>query len=68
MLVRCVEINRLENVADRIYRSALGELFDGNTGITDVIKWREIYGHIEGATDRCEDLANVMEGIATKHG
>lgn len=68
MLVRCVEINRLENVADRIYRSALGELFEGNIDITDIIKWREIYGHIEGATDRCEDVANVMEGIATKHG
>ncbi len=68
MLVGCVEINRLENLADRIYRSALGELFDGNTDIADVIKWREIYGHIEAATDRCEDLANVMEGIATKHG
>ncbi len=68
MLARCVEINRLENVSDRIYRSALGELFDGNTDIADIIKWREIYGHIEGAADRCEDLANVMEGIATKHG
>ncbi len=68
MLVRCVEINRLENMADRIYRSALGGLFDGKTDIAEVIKWREIYEHMEGATDRCEDVADALEGIAIKHG
>jgi predicted phosphate transport protein (TIGR00153 family) len=68
MLVRCVEINRLENMADRIYRAALGDLFDGKTNIVDVIKWREIYEHMESATDRCEDVADVLEGIALKHG
>ncbi len=66
MLVRCVEINRLENMADRIYRSALGELFDGRTDIVDVIKWREIYEHMESATDRCEDVADALEGVALK--
>ena len=66
MLVRCVEINRLENMADIIYRSALGELFDGNTNIADVIKWREIYEHMESATDRCEDVADALEGVALK--
>jgi len=66
MLVRCVEINRLENMADRIYRSALGELFDGRTDIADVIKWREIYEHMESATDRCEDVADALEGVALK--
>lgn len=66
MLVRCVEINRLENMADRIYRSALGELFDGHTDITDIIKWREIYEHMESATDRCEDVADALEGVALK--
>ncbi len=66
MLVRCVEINRLENMADRIYRSALGELFDGNTDLADVIKWREIYEHMESATDRCEDVADALEGVALK--
>ena len=64
---RCVEINRLENMADRVFRSAMGELFDDATDIADVIKWREIYEYMESATDRCEDVANVLEGVALKH-
>jgi len=67
MLERCVEMNRLENVADRIYRAAIGELFDDTTDIAKIIKWREIYDHMESATDRCEDVANVLEGVALKH-
>jgi len=63
----CVEINRLENVADRIYRSALGELFEDSCDFCRVIKWREIYEHMETATDRCEDVANVLEGITIKN-
>jgi predicted phosphate transport protein (TIGR00153 family) len=64
---RCVEINRLENMADRIYRAAMAELFENTTDITKLIKWREIYEHMESATDRCEDVANVLEGVALKH-
>jgi predicted phosphate transport protein (TIGR00153 family) len=64
---RCVEINRLENMADKVFRSAMGELFDNATDIADVIKWREIYEYMESATDRCEDVANVLEGVALKH-
>ena len=67
MLERCVEMNRLEYVADRIYRAAIGELFDNTSDIAQVIKWREIYEHMESATDRCEDVANVLEGVALKH-
>jgi predicted phosphate transport protein (TIGR00153 family) len=67
MLDRCVEINRLENVADRIYRAAIGELFDNTSDIAQIIKWREIYEHMESATDRCEDVADVIEGVALKH-
>ena len=67
ILSSCVEINRLENVADTIYRAALKELFDDTTDIVDVIKWREIYEHMEAATDMCEDVANVLEGVALKH-
>ena len=67
ILEPCVEINRLENVADGIYRTALGELFNG-TDIARIIKWREIYEQMESATDRCEDVANVLEGVALKHG
>jgi len=67
VLERCVEMNRLENVADRIFRSAIGELFDDTADIAKIIKWREIYEHMEMATDRCEDVANVIEGVALKH-
>ena len=67
ILERCVEINRLENMADRVYRAAMAELFDDAMDITQVIKWREIYEHMESATDRCEDVANVLEGVALKH-
>lgn len=68
VLPRCVEINRLENMADRVFRSAMAELFDDSTDIAYIIKWREIYEHMESATDRCEDVANVLEGVALKHG
>ncbi|MBN1691163.1 MAG: DUF47 domain-containing protein [Dehalococcoidia bacterium] len=67
ILNSCVEINRLENVADKIYRTALKELFEDSNDITDIIKWREIYEHMESATDMCEDVANVLEGVALKH-
>ena len=67
MLEQCVEINRLENMADRVWRTAMSELFDDTTDITEIIKWREIYESMENATDRCEDVANVLEGVALKH-
>jgi len=67
ILERCVEINRLENEADRVFRSAMAELFTDTTDIAEIIKWREIYEHMESATDRCEDVANVLEGVALKH-
>ena len=67
MLKHCVEINRLENVADRIYRTALAELFANATDVVYIMKWREIYEHMETATDRCEDVANVLEGVAIKY-
>jgi predicted phosphate transport protein (TIGR00153 family) len=63
----CIELQRLENVADRVQREALCALFDDQTDPLDVIKWREIYEHMETATDRCEDVANVLEGVALKH-
>ena len=62
-----VALNRLENMADRVYRSALAELFEDTADMAEVIKWREIYEHMETATDRCEDVANVLEGVALKH-
>jgi len=67
ILEHCVEINRLENMADRVFRSAQAELFDDTSDITHIIKWREIYEQMESATDRCEDVADVLEGVALKH-
>ena len=67
VLEQCVEINRLENAADNVFRAAMAELFDEAIDIAEVIKWREIYEHMESATDRCEDVANVLEGVALKH-
>ena len=67
VLKGCVEINRLENLADRVYRSAIAELFNDSTDMAHIIKWREIYAHMESATDRCEDVADVLEGVAIKH-
>lgn len=67
ILKHCMEINRLENVADRVYRAALAELFSDSRDIPYIIKWREIYEYMETATDRCEDVANVLEGVALKY-
>lgn len=67
LLGRCVEINRLENVGDRVYRSAMAELFDDSIDYASLIKWREIYNHMESVIDRCEDIANILEGVAIKY-
>jgi predicted phosphate transport protein (TIGR00153 family) len=67
LLKRCVEINRLENIGDNVYRSAMAELFDDSANYTSLIKWREIYNHMESVIDRCEDIANILEGVAIKY-
>ena len=67
LLKRSMEINRLENVGDSVYRSALAELFVNSPDFAYLIKWREIYEDIESAIDKCEDIANILEGIALKY-
>jgi predicted phosphate transport protein (TIGR00153 family) len=67
LLKSSMEINRLENMGDSLYRSALAELFVDSPDFTYLIKWREIYEDIESAIDKCEDIANVLEGIALKY-
>jgi uncharacterized protein len=67
LLKRCIEINRLENMGDTVYRSAMAELFDDSADIAGVIKWREIYNHMESVIDRCEDIANILEGVCLKY-
>lgn len=63
----CIEINRLENAADDIYRKAIGNLFNNGSAPIDVIKWLDIYEILESATDRCEDVANVLETVGLKN-
>jgi len=61
----CIEVNRLENEADRLLRDLLAGLFEGSDPI-EVIKWKELYETMESVTDRCEDVVNVIEGIVLK--
>ena len=63
-----VEINRLENEADRAHQVALRRLFEEERDPIAIIKWKEILDFLEDATDRCEDVANVLEGVVVKHG
>ncbi|MES1171593.1 MAG: DUF47 family protein [Bacteroidota bacterium] len=67
ILQHCVEINRLENVADKLLRSALARLFREEKNPIAVIKWKEIYETLESATDRCEDVANIIEGLVLEN-
>lgn len=67
LLELCVEINRHENVADAHYRAALAALFKQGTDPLLVLKWRDIYDQLENATDRCEDVANIIEGVVLEH-
>ncbi|MCK4581254.1 MAG: DUF47 domain-containing protein [Dehalococcoidia bacterium] len=67
ILTECVEINSLENEADDVHHAALAELFDNTRDVRDIIKWREIYEYMESATDRGEDVANVLEAVVLKH-
>ena len=67
ILPMAIEINRLENEADQVLSRAMGELFGNGFDVKYVLKWRDIYGDLEEATDRAEDAANVLEGIVLKH-
>jgi len=62
----CIEINRLENESDRVSRNLIAQLFDEETDPLQVIKWKEIIEVIETATDKCEDVANVIESVTLK--
>lgn len=66
VMEHCIEINRLENMADDISREAIAGLFDEGHDPMDVIKWKEIYETMETTTDRCEDVANIIESVALK--
>lgn len=63
----CVEINRLENEGDQLLRAAVAKLFREETDTRQLIKLKEIYELLETVTDRCEDVANIIEGIVLEY-
>ena len=67
ILAECKEVKKLEHQADDVLRASLGRLFKSGKDPLTVIKWKEIYDMIESATDRCLDVANVIEGVVLEH-
>ena len=65
---RAVEVNRIENAADDVHDEALRRLFEEERDAITLIKWKEVLDLMEEATDRCEDVANVLESVVVKHG
>jgi predicted phosphate transport protein (TIGR00153 family) len=64
---KCIAIQTQENDADRLMQQALAQLFDRHHDPIEIIKWKDIYEEIESATDRCEDVANVLDSIVLKN-
>lgn len=63
----CVRINSIENKADYIFDNAVANLFEFETNAIELIKYKEVLSAMETATDRCEDVANVLESILVKN-
>ena len=66
-LKTCEEIDRLESDADRVMRAAMSKLFREEQDVREVLKLKAIYELLETVTDKCEDVANVIEGIVLEH-
>ena len=64
---RCRDIKRYEHEGDKIYRTAIAELFETDNAI-EIIKFKEIYETLEGSLDRCQEVADIVEDIALKYG
>jgi len=68
ILKLCAEIDRLEADADYVMRSAMAKLFREEPDAKEIIKQKEIYQLLEAVTDKCEDIANLIEGIVLENG
>lgn len=68
MLAICQEIDRLESEADRVMRGAISRLFRAETDVRQVIKLKAVYESLESATDKCQDVANVIESVVLENG
>ena len=64
---RIIEVNRIENDGDEVFRNAITQLFATETNALEVIKWKEIYEFLENTLDACEDVANLAEGVIRKN-
>lgn len=64
----CIEVHRLENEADDILKSVIGDLFEHETNAIELLRWKEIFETLETVTDCGEDVANVIQGIVVKQG
>lgn len=67
ILKSCIEINKLENDGDAIRDAAIAKLFKEEKDAVQVLVWKEIYGDVETAIDRCEDVANILEGVVLEN-
>ncbi len=67
IMAACIEINKLENDGDALRDAAVADLFKNSTDAIEVLVWKEIYESIETAIDRCEDVANVIEGVVLEN-
>jgi uncharacterized protein Yka (UPF0111/DUF47 family) len=63
----CTEIDRLESDADRVMRSAMSKLFRDESDVRQLIKLKAIYELLESVSDKCEDVANVIEGVVLEN-
>ena len=68
VLELAARVNQLEREADRVHQDAIVSLFDEERDPIVVIKWKEIFDFLEAATDRTEDVGNLLEGVVVKHG
>ena len=64
---KVIEVNRLENEGDDIYRSAMTALFADGSDALEVLKWKQIYEFLEDSLDACEEVANTVEGVIMKN-
>lgn len=64
---KIIEVNRIEDDGDKIYRNAIKTLFNTETNAVEAVKWKEIYEYLENTLDACEDVANLIEGVVMKN-
>lgn len=64
---KIIEVNRIENLGDALYRKSMTELFSGEKDAVEIIKWKELYQNLENSLDACEDVANLVEGVVMKN-